>query len=267
MDQNPQTQIKVGLFISIGIILIVLSIMALGGGKSFFVKSIILHAYFDNVQGLNEGSIVSLSGIKIGNVSEIIFLEGENKLDVVMTVDSSFLPRITQGSSVEIRTQGALGDKFVYIFPGDRSNPPVSENSVLDVNKTADFMGIISEKGGEAGKIFDIITETHKLLKSINDNNRFDRMMNNFSESSQNLKLSAAESQKLISELRTQNSTKLKSSLDKLDNILTKIDRGEGSLGALINDPSLHEQLKSMLGGTSRKKHMNSLIRTSIEKE
>jgi phospholipid/cholesterol/gamma-HCH transport system substrate-binding protein len=46
-----------------------------------------------------------------------------------------------------------------------------------------------------------------------------------------------------------------------------KLDRGEGTLGALINDPSVHNQLKAMLGGSPRKNHVKSLLRTSIEKE
>jgi phospholipid/cholesterol/gamma-HCH transport system substrate-binding protein len=267
MDQNPKNHLKVGFFVFLGIALILFSITSLSGGKSFFTTTITLHAYFDNVQGLNEGSIVSLSGVTIGNVSEIKFLSEENKLDVTMQINKKFLDRITTSSTVEIRTQGALGDKYVFVLPGQRQDPPVTENAVIEVNKSPDFLGMISEKGNEAGKIFDIITETHKILKTINDGNRFEKMMLNFSESSENLKLTSQESQKLIAELRSQNSVKLKSSIDKLDNILTKVDRGEGTLGALINDPSLHEQLKGMLGGTSRKKFMNSIIRTSIEKD
>jgi phospholipid/cholesterol/gamma-HCH transport system substrate-binding protein len=60
---------------------------------------------------------------------------------------------------------------------------------------------------------------------------------------------------------------KMKDSIARLDSILTKIDRGDGTLGALINDPSIHNQLKSYLGGSQRKNNIKSLLRTSIEKE
>ena len=52
----------------------------------------------------------------------------------------------------------------------------------------------------------------------------------------------------------------------KLDKILSKIDRGEGTLGALVNDPTLHESLKSALGVNQRRKTMKTIIRSSIEK-
>lgn len=73
---------------------------------------------------------------------------------------------------------------------------------------------------------------------------------------------------KLVSEFSDGKSTALqfKNSVDKMNNILTKIDKGEGTLGALINDSTLHEQLKSLVGGSQRKNHVKSVIRSSIEK-
>jgi phospholipid/cholesterol/gamma-HCH transport system substrate-binding protein len=47
---------------------------------------------------------------------------------------------------------------------------------------------------------------------------------------------------------------------------MTKIDSGQGTIGALINDPSLHDSLKAMVGGPDRKKNMKSLIRSTIDK-
>ena len=64
-----------------------------------------------------------------------------------------------------------------------------------------------------------------------------------------------------------QTGEKLEKSVEKLDSVLTKIDKGQGTLGALINDPSLHQQLKALIGGSARKDHVKSLLRTSIEKE
>lgn len=267
MDKNSTGQLKVGAFIILGIILIATSIVALSGNSMWFSKTVKIYAHFENVQGLNVGSIVSLSGINIGNISNISFLESENKLSIEMQISFKHLSKITEGASAEIRTQGALGDKLVFIIPGQINGQPIKENSVIDVNKSTDLLGIISEKGSEAGKVFDIISELHKVLKTMNDQNRTERIMSNFAEASQSLKQSALESQKLISDFRSHNSNKLKKSIDHLDNILSKIDRGEGSLGALINDSTIHDQLKGMLGGSSRKNHIKSVIKTSIDQK
>jgi phospholipid/cholesterol/gamma-HCH transport system substrate-binding protein len=48
-----------------------------------------------------------------------------------------------------------------------------------------------------------------------------------------------------------------------LDDVLGKIDRGEGTLGLLVNDPTLYEDLKVLVGGAQRSLVVRSLIRLS----
>lgn len=47
----------------------------------------------------------------------------------------------------------------------------------------------------------------------------------------------------------------------RLNSILAKIDRGEGTLGLLLNDPTLYEELKLLVGGANRSTVVRSLIR------
>jgi phospholipid/cholesterol/gamma-HCH transport system substrate-binding protein len=266
MESSAKNQMKVGIFVLVGTLLVIVSIFSLGGSRNIFTPTSTLHAHFPSVSGLNVGSVISLAGVNIGNVTSIQFRPEENKLDVTMTIETRFLSRVTEGASVEIRTQGALGDKFIYIIPGGIDSPPVADGATLALSTAPDLMAIVAEKGGEAGKIFDVISEVHKLMKTINDDQRAEKIMANFAEASASLKLSAIESQKLMVEMRSQNVAKINDSVEKFNRILTKIDSGEGTLGALINDSTVHEQIKGMLGGSSRKKTMKSLLRTSIEK-
>ena len=46
----------------------------------------------------------------------------------------------------------------------------------------------------------------------------------------------------------------------RLDSILTKIDEGEGTLGALVNDPTVYEDIKILVGGARRSALVRSLI-------
>jgi phospholipid/cholesterol/gamma-HCH transport system substrate-binding protein len=48
-----------------------------------------------------------------------------------------------------------------------------------------------------------------------------------------------------------------------LDSILAKIDRGEGTLGLLVSDPSLYNDLRTLVGGANRSTVVRSLIRLS----
>lgn len=268
MESHINTQVKVGIFISIGTVLILASIFFLGADKSLFTSYVRLHAHFDQVQGLSEGSVVSLSGVTVGNVESITFLSEKNSLDVKMKIDSNFITRIRQGSQIEIRTQGALGDKFIFIIPGEPQNPAVKEGDILEVAKATDLIGIISERGSEANKIFDIINELQKITHAMNADNRLNRIMNNLENASSSFNQTSKDSQKFVAQMNSHEvGNKLGHSLEKLDSILTKIDKGEGSLGALISDPTIHNKLKTLLGGSSQKDRVKSLLRTSIEKE
>jgi phospholipid/cholesterol/gamma-HCH transport system substrate-binding protein len=266
MENNRRTQIRVGIFLGLGLLAALISILALGGEKSLFRSYIRLNAKLEQVQGLATGSVVSLSGVTVGNIENIEFGDEPGSLRVVMKIDKRYQRKIPKDSTVEIRTQGALGDKFIYITPGSGSEIAENEDT-LESARSTDLMGIIAEKGGEAGKIFDIITEFHKFMKIMNAEGRSERMMKNFADASANIKDASAEVKQLIAEMRNQNGPSLAASLKKLDSILSKVDRGEGTLGALINDPALHEQLKAVLGATPRKQYIRSILQNSIEKK
>lgn len=267
MESHASTQIKVGIFIIIGTVFIFASIFFLGADKSLFTRYVTLHSYFDQVQGLAEGSVVSLSGVTVGNVESITFLSEKNSLDVNLKIDEKYISRIRQGSQVEIRTQGALGDKFIYIIPGDPKNPQAKEGDVLDVAQATDIIGILSERGSEANKIFDIVNELQKTVHAVNAENRLVRIMSNLETASASFNASSKDAQKFFAQINSLGGgEKLGRSMEKFDAILAKIDKGEGSLGALINDPTIHNKLKNLLGGSSQKDRVKSLLRTSIEK-
>jgi len=60
---------------------------------------------------------------------------------------------------------------------------------------------------------------------------------------------------------------KATSAAGHLDSILAKIDRGEGTLGLLVSDPSLYEEMKALVGGANRSAVVKTLIRLSTPGE
>ena len=126
---------------------------------------------------------------------------------------------------------------------------------------------MIAERGKETERLFDIINEVYKMTKTINSENRLEQMMSNFAEASSHLKEVSLSAKNMTKDLANNTTQKqLKGSVEKLDSILAKLDKGQGTLGALINDTSVYNQIKSMLGGSQRKEHIKNVIRTSIEK-
>ncbi len=51
----------------------------------------------------------------------------------------------------------------------------------------------------------------------------------------------------------------------RLNSILGKIDAGDGTLGLLVNDPSLYEDLTTLLGGAQRSLVIRSMVRMAVD--
>jgi phospholipid/cholesterol/gamma-HCH transport system substrate-binding protein len=52
----------------------------------------------------------------------------------------------------------------------------------------------------------------------------------------------------------------------RLNSILEKIDEGEGTIGLMLNDPSLYEELQALLGGARRSLVVRSMVRMAADK-
>lgn len=262
MNQQFKNDIRVGIFVLGGLTLFATSILLLGGDKYFFRSTYPLKLNLKQAQGLVEGSQVSLSGVDVGLVEKIEF-RSDLKLDITILVDKNFSSKITQSSVASVKTQGALGDKFLFIEPGSQDLPPLKSGDYLKVNEGGDLLDLISDRGSEISHLFEAIKEVHYLIKSFNDNNRTALIMENLVSSSDNLNKLLLDSRKILSDLQSENnqSSDLKRTLQNLASISEKLDSGQGTLGAIINDPTIHEKLISFIGDSPRSKFLKPLIR------
>ncbi|WP_409478252.1 MlaD family protein [Pseudobdellovibrio sp. HCB154] len=252
------TKIKVGAFLALGILVLVVSVFMLGSNKSIFQNSYSISTYFDSVQGLNNGAVVSLAGVKIGNVESIEYDQDKNLVQVVFLMDSTYAKKIKTDSIVEIRTQGALGDKFLYITPGT-AGEPVQNRGELKAEYGNDILAVLSKRGNESEKLFDTINNLNSIVKGLAEQNKLPSLINKLDQAAGNLNESSVKIKQAFA------GNRLEKSMVKMDNILEKIDNGQGTLGALINDRSIHDRLKSILGAGQKQQQVKSIIKSSVE--
>ncbi len=251
-------QLKVGLFLALGLFVLVFSIIILGSNKSLFKNSARLISFFDSVQGLNTGSIVSLAGVRIGNVETIDFDEARNLVKVIFMVDEKYTVKIKDDSKIELRTQGALGDKYLYITPGT-TGAAVKDQAEIKAEYGNDILSVLSRRGNESERLFDVLAEFQKFMQGLNAQNKIPALISKLDQAAGNLNESAALVKKSLA------SGKLDTSIDKMDRIMSKIDSGQGTLGALINDRSIHDRLKLILGTGQKQQQVKSILKSSIE--
>lgn len=251
MENKSRRLFLVGVFVATATVLLVLSIILIGGNQMFFSSRYQLLAKFNDAQGLSEGSVVSLAGIQVGNVSETAVHPDENSVIVRLAIDDSFQDRITKNSVASVRSMGPLGDKYVYIEPGQPSEPLI-DGAIIPSVVRKDFIEALEEQSADIAKVGDILSKTSDLMNQLTAENRTALVMENLAAASKNLKD--------ITDRPETHQT-----LRSLSRILKKVDEGEGTLGRLVNDPSLYERLMDLTGASARNRFLKPLIRSTVE--
>lgn len=152
-----------GLFVSIGLIVLVLLIFLIGRERRLFDKSVSVEAHFPNVAGLALGADVMLSGVVIGHVSKIKFPKLRpdtpgllRDITVVMEVSQSATDWIREDSIARIDSKGLLGDKIINIGIGSPELPKMQPGGMLKSTPPVDFNKALQQ----AQEILENVTET-----------------------------------------------------------------------------------------------------------
>ena len=120
MRANRTLEIGTGLFVLLGFAALLFlttqlpaSGLKFGGAKAGYHVS----ADFDDIGDLKVGSPVTMSGVRLGEVSGIRFDPKDYKAVVTMRIDTQY-NQIPEDSYASIQTQGLLGGKYIGLSPG-----------------------------------------------------------------------------------------------------------------------------------------------------
>lgn len=254
-----QLQLKVGIFVLAGIALTMTGILVLGGKQNFFTPVNHYLSHFEKVDGLVTGAKVALGGLQIGSVSHVTFDSKNRDMKVEFSVDREYSQFVRKDSTVQMVTQGVLGDKYLSITAGDPAQPPIPNGGEIAQGTSKDISQILSSSEHLMQRITDATDHLEHILGAFNKGNRADQFFQGMAETSKNL---SSLSNRLNDEL---SNARIKSAMNHLDSILRKIDNGQGSMGAFINDPGLYDDAKALVGQVNRNRIMRNLIRSTIK--
>ena len=124
---------KVGTFVAIALIALVVVIGLLGRSRSLLSSKALLHTSFDNISGLVVGAPVRLAGVDIGIVQKIQFDPDPKvkKVRVVLGVQSRYLDRVREDSIARLSSKGLLGDMIINITVGSPDFPQLQNGGVI----------------------------------------------------------------------------------------------------------------------------------------
>jgi len=121
---------KLGMFVSVALILFAAAIYFIGKQKNLFGNTFRLQAIFKNVNGLKEGNNIRFSGINVGTIDNIALLTDTSvKVDLILQKDVQRF--IKKDAMATINSDGLMGDKVLIISPGSIEEEAIKENEIL----------------------------------------------------------------------------------------------------------------------------------------
>ncbi len=250
--RKKRINIKVGFFVLAGIICLFSYIFLLGNNLTYFNLVSKYKVKFKSVDGLFNGSMVKVNGVPAGNVVDIHFMEETGDVQTTISILHEFTSSITDQSEATLITKGLLGDKYIYITTkGWKQGEQLKKGAYIP---TKPVSGILELLGGKdtGDKVSAILDELLIFVKSLNSE-----------KAVQQISKTAHSISNMFSE---DNSKDISQSLEKLNSILTKLDKGEGTAGALINNKNLYYRVLGLFGQRPYHKYLPSLVNEKIEK-
>lgn len=201
-EKNKRSVI-VGLFVTIGILILLVGVFTLGGQKKTFVPSINIQAVFDNVNGLQKGDNVWFSGVKVGTVKTVDF-NGNSQIKVTMHIEKKAQEFIRKDAKAKVGAEGFIGNKLVVIYGGTPQAGAI--------------------EGGENLQVENSLS-TDDMMATLQKNN-------------ENLVA-------ITSDFKT---------------VSNRLVNGEGTAGALLNDPTLYKTLAKTASNLQLAAHNSELL-------
>jgi len=275
MASSRSTEIKVGIGVILSVIVLVVGVMWIGEFR-FNRKYVSYTAVFEEVGGLGEGDPVAVSGLKMGKVGNVELEAGRVSIELLIEEKAV----LKTDARVEIRAVGLMGEKYVYIMPGEAAET-LSPGSVIEGEFKADLPGIVAEIGDMMDDIKATSHSLAKLVAGMKDSNLGESLAKLNEVSDEILSLLRANKEDIRSSTRNLKSAsaglnevfggskedlaegikrfssaaaRLDSLTISLQSVARSVDEGEGTLGMLIKEKKLHEQMESTL------KSMDELI-------
>jgi phospholipid/cholesterol/gamma-HCH transport system substrate-binding protein len=216
---NMQQTARVGLFFLLGIALTWVTFEALSGGKILKDDGYRIIAGFETLKELKVGDEVRMAGVKIGDVAQTR-LAGR-RAEAVLRIASSV--KIKSDAHASIIMAGLIGSNYVGIDLGSADAPDLPPGAEIRTKSTPDLNSVMSQIG-ELGK---------KLEDALGD------LGSAFSGDAEG---GPGILQK-IEQLVTDNRESIAKTTANFQQITEKVNQGDGTLGRLINDPKLHDEL------------------------
>ena len=271
-------EIKTAILVLSGILLFIFIFYYLKG-ENILDNSKKISAIYDNVEGLAPSAAVTINGHKIGKVQSIHFTNDlSGKLNVNMLIDSDF--EFSKNSTAQLYEAGLIGGKAIAIIPAFDGAPNVESGDLLSSDVKPGLTDLVNQRltplqekmetmivsadnllvnlnslfdaqtksniKSSIAELSTTITSFKSTSESLNDlvvdnSSSIGQTITNFNKISEDLtslstSLAAADFDTIMADL--------KSTISSFNQLLSAIENGEGSVGKLMKDEAVYNNLE-----------------------
>lgn len=213
---KKSTEIKVGIFVIIALAVLAYLTVKLAE-ESFRPRGTYpIYAVFENVSGLVRGARVEMAGVEIGRVGRIELLPvGKARVELLIYRGV----KISTDAEALIRTAGVLGDRFVEIRQGQARQFLAPGKEIARTEGPVDLGEVLAEMGPAFKELRKVAEGLSDVLATKEGRRNLQELIANFRDASASLK-----------------------------QVAERISRGEGTLGKLLTDEELYQEIKTSFG-------------------
>lgn len=281
MEADRRLSLVVGGFVLASLLGLAVAVLSLTNEKGFWKPQYRLFAYYDDAQGLMSGAPVWLAGKNVGIVESVKFspFGGDRpSVQVTLQIDRDVQDRIRADSVASIGTIGLLGDKYIEIRMGTLEAHSLESGAEIKTIEPINLTDVV-ERGAQAiDNLSELAVNINRIVKDFGDE-----------MGGTNLASALGAVSKMVNEVETGDGllhnliykpggkeieeidaslARINEASQHLNQILSKVDEGQGTLGLLVNDPSLYQDLRTVLEDTQRmlgQARKNRLIRSLLQ--
>jgi len=262
MKKNISSKIRLGIFISLGILVFIVAIYFIGEKQQLFRSTFRVSGVFKDVGGLQAGNNVRLSGINIGTIDNVTIIS-DTSVRVDIVIDESTRRFIKKDAVASIGSEGLMGNKALIISPGTGDKKIIEDNDIIATIQPTDIDAIlkslkttIDNTSAITGDLAKIATNIEsgkgtigRLMMDKEWRQNFETTIINLKEGSDGFRVlmdKANEMDKILISLEStiENTNKI---TNDLSSITGSIQSGDGIIGRLFMDQSMGQNFDSIM--------------------
>lgn len=272
-DRHP-AEMQVGILVLVSLLILAGGVLWVSGAG--FGGGIRLYAVAPNAAAASEGDAVTLRGVQVGTIEGIQLVPD----GVVLSLNVREAESLPADTRVVIHGGGFLGTATVEMVPGS-ARAPVRAGDTLRAEAPPGIRDMAGSLGNDAREVMErtaaLLSDTtvHSVRRASGDAaatmeelrilvereresvahlvEDLERVSSRLRESTdgREMERTVAALDSMTAEMKVA-SRNLNASSQHLSSVLAKVDRGEGSLGKLVNDDRLYEEATAALSNLQR---------------